>query len=146
MNKKIVWLSALTLAMSVSQASLACDCKVSSLAGDHFEQMTGKLDLTADQKAKIKVIGAKAREDMKPKFMAMREIRMQLNALASSKELDQDKIDKLIDQNKEILGSLMKMRVMVRHDVDMVLTDKQRAKMDGMISDWKEKQMKNDES
>ena len=139
MNKKIIWLSALALSMTISQGALACDCKMSMSPNQHIEKMTAKLDLTADQKAKIEAITTKAREEMKPKIEEMHASRMQLNELANEKDMDQSKVDKLLDQNKEILGSIMKMRVMVRHDIDMVLTDKQKAKLDSMMSDWKAK-------
>ena len=144
MNKKIIWLSALALSMSISQATLACDCKVSATHKDHFEQMTAKLDLNADQKEKIKEISAKAREEMKPKFMELRENRMKLNELASAKELDKDKIEQLINQNKDIMGSLMNIRIATRHEINMVLNDKQKARLDTMISNWKEKHMARD--
>ena len=111
---------------------------------DRLERMTHKLYLTADQKMKIKAIGDKAREEMKPKYDEMRSNRMQLNELAAAKEIDQAKVDKLIDQNKEIFGTIMKMRVIVRHDVDMLLTDKQKEKLDKMVADWKEKHMHKD--
>ena len=144
MNKKIIWLSALALSMSLSQATFACDCEMPSSPKDRLERMTHKLDLTADQKMKIKAIGDKAREEMKPKYDEMRSNRMQLNELAAAKEIDQAKVDKLIDQNKEIFGTIMKMRVIVRHDVDMLLTDKQKEKLDKMVADWKEKHMHKD--
>jgi len=142
MNKKIMWLSAIALSISVSQATLACNCNVSAVSVDRFEQMTENLDLTDDQKIKVKAIGEKAREDMSPKFVELRKIRMHLNELASAKELEQSKIDPLIEQNKEVLGAIMKMRVTVRHDVDMILTEKQKAKLDDMVSDWKKSTQK----
>jgi len=86
----------------------------------------------------------KARQDMKPKLEQLREIHMQLNELAAAKELNQPKIDQLIEQKKEITGSIMKMRIMAKHDVNMVLTDKQKAKLDGMVADWKVKHMEKD--
>ncbi len=144
MNKKIILLSAFALSLSMSQVVLACGCKTTYESGDRYVQMAEKLDLTAEQKTKIQAISDKAREDMKPKFDEMRSIRMQLNEQAAAKEVDEAKIDKLIDQKKELLGSIMKTRVMVRHDIDMVLTDAQKAKMNKMMAEWKAKHMKND--
>lgn len=144
MNKKTIWLSALALSMSLSQATLACDCEMPSSPKDRLVRMTEKLDLTAEQKNQIKAISEKAREEMKPKYEQMHANRMQLNELAAAKDVDQTKVDKLIDENKEILGSIMKMRVMVRHDIDMVLNDKQKEKLNKMVSEWKEKHMKKD--
>ena len=151
MNKKIICFSALALSMSMSQATLACDCDMNSARGEHyehmtskFEHMTEKLDLTADQKEKIKTISEKARNDMKPMFEEIRANRMKLNELADAKDIDQTQIDKTIDQNKDIMGSMMKMRVMTRHDIMVVLTDKQKAKLDVMMAHWKAKHMKKD--
>lgn len=141
MNKKMIWLSALALSMSISQATLACDCGRDWTPGDRMEKMTESLDLTADQKAKIKAIGTQAKESMKPKMVEMRDIRMQLNTLADAKVLDEGKIDALISQRKEIMGTIVKGRLMVRHDISMILTDAQKAKLAQMVAAWKAKHM-----
>ena len=144
MNKKIILLSALALSMSLSQATLASDTAMTDVVGSRYEKMADKLELTSDQKAQIKANSTKAKEQMKPKFQEMRANHMELSQLADAKDLDETKIDKLIDQNKEIIGSLMKMRVTVRHDISMLLTEKQKMKLDGMVSDWKAKHMTQD--
>ena len=140
MNKKIIALSALALSMSFSQATFACDglCgdHKSYMAGERYQKMTEKLDLTADQKSKIMAIGTKAREDMKPKLEEMRSIHMQLNKLAGEKVLDQGKIDTLVNQKKDIVGAVTQMRITTRHDIDMVLTAPQKAKLDAMVMKW----------
>lgn len=144
MNKKIIWISAIALSMSVSQATLACGCHHDMMSGEHYEKMIRKLDLTADQQSKIKAIKDKTREEMKPKFMEMRSIQMQLNTLAGAKDLDKEKVDKLITEKKDIMGSVMLMRVTTRHDIDMVLTAPQKAKLEAMKAKWEAKHMKKD--
>ncbi len=42
------------------------------------------------------------------------------------------------------MGAMMKMKFMDRHDINVVLTEKQKAKMTSMVSAWKEKHMKKD--
>ncbi len=143
MNKKVIWLSAIALSMSVSQATLACHGTHKSMAGGHFEKMSSKLDLTADQKAKIKTISDQAMETLKPKLQEMRNIHNQLNDLVNAKDIDESKVDDLIKQKTELSASIMKTRLMTRHEINMVLTDAQRAKMADMVAKWKAKHMKN---
>ena len=144
MNKKIIWLSALALSMSISQATLACGCGQAYVSGERYEKMTAKLDLTADQKEKIKMISAQAKDSLKPKIEEMRAVRMQLNEQADAATPDESKIDSLINQQKDIAGSIMKIRVMTRHQVAMILTDAQKVTLAKMVSDWKAKHMKKD--
>lgn len=142
MNKKIIWLTAFALSMSVSQVTLACgNHHKAFITGERYEKMAEKLDLSADQKTKIKAIGMKARDEMKPKFHEMRVIHKKLNHLAKAKVLDHNKINHLISQQKDLVGAIALMKVTTRHDINMALTDAQKAKLASMVKKWEEKRV-----
>ena len=142
MNKKMIWLSAFALSMCVSQVVLACPNQHAWMSGNRFEKITDKLDLTSDQKAKIKTIKMQTKEKLKPKFTEMHANRIQLNELANADVLDESKIDSVINQQKDLLGSVIKMRVMTRNEISKVLTAEQKSKLHGMIAKWDEKHQK----
>lgn len=147
MNKKMIWLSALVVSMSLSQATFACGCHGSDLPDyKHHEKMIDKLDLTADQSAKIKSIRAHAKEDVMPKLKEMRANRKALNDLANQPALDEDKVNKLIDQQEKLGAEIAKIRVHARHEISLILNEKQKSKLQEMRAKWEKKHsMKKDD-
>jgi Spy/CpxP family protein refolding chaperone len=138
MTKKTLLFTALALSMSLSQASLACHGDSHWMYGERYEKMEKKLHLTSDQKDKIKELRLAAHKAMQPLRQDLRDNHMKLNELARANTLDEGAIDSLINQQKEILGKLMKMRLMIKHDITMDLTEKQRSDMVSMAAKWKE--------
>lgn len=148
MNKKTIWLSALAFSVLIGQNAIACDSGCSGSTehklhawhmDKHFEKMVGKLDLTADQKNKIKAITDQAKTSMKPKFIEMRTISMQLNDLAKESVLNEGKMQDLITQKEKLVGEITKMRVMTRYQINQVLDAKQKVKMDKMTQEMRDK-------
>lgn len=133
MNKKIICLSALALSFSLSQAPLTYAGHSKCFAGEHVAKMTEKLDLTTDQKAKIKAIREKAKADLMPLHKDMIANRQAVNALFKSGTVDDSKLETLFNQEKETLGSILKVRMMERRDISNLLTDKQKEKLAGMM-------------
>ena len=136
MNKKTTFLSALVLSVSLCQATLASPDQTQQPFVDRFEQVSQKLDLNADQKAKIKTIREQAKKDLRPKFIEVRKIHHQLNDLSVSNTIDESKLDSLVNQEKELLGSIVKARVMERRDIFNVLTPEQKIRFSSMVKDW----------
>ena len=63
MNKKILWLSAIALSISVNQAVIACGCNNKG----HSKNVVSKQDLTANQKEKINGVKNNANDEFKSK-------------------------------------------------------------------------------
>ena len=145
MKGKILCLSALTIALSLSQSVMACGDKGCSkhMKNHHSEsrmdKVVEKLDLSTEQKAKIKVIRTKARADMAPEFKKLHALRHEKNQLVAEPKMNEHKLDKIIHQEKEAWGAIMKIRAMERHDISMELTPKQKEKMKEMTRKWEEK-------
>ena len=140
MNKKLVCLSALALSLSMSQATFACD-KMSHFGSDRMEKMTEKLDLTADQKAKIKTIREQAHQANLSKYEQLHKLHAQMNDLLSASTVDESKLDDMINQEKDLLGAVIKTHAMERHDISNVLTDQQKTKFKAMLQQWEEKHL-----
>lgn len=140
MNKKMIWLSAFALSMSLSQVSFACGCHGGELPDyKHHEKMIDKLDLTSEQSAKIKRIRAHAKDEIMPKLNEMRDNRRMLNELANEPTLNEDKVANIIEKQEKIGGEIAKIRVHARHEVSMVLNEKQKAKIQEMRMKWEKK-------
>lgn len=144
MNKKMIWLSALALSMSLSQVTMACGCHEANVTPNKpHEKMIDKLDLTAEQKTKINDIRARAKAEMMPKFKEMHENHKALNELSNEPTLDENKIDKLIENQEKLGGEIAKLRVHTRHEINLILNDKQKMKLHEMKMTW-EKNHKTD--
>lgn len=138
MIKKIICISAFALSISLSQSTLACHNHSAYLTSERYENMTKELNLTADQKNKIKAIRMESREKMKSEVKEMRKNRMKINELTIADVLDEAKVNKLISEQKELMGSIIKMRVMTKHDISKVLTAKQKTMLETKMKQWHE--------
>lgn len=95
---------------------------------DKIEAMAGSLNLTEQQQAKIKTIRSQFKDSMKAKMDEMKKLKMQAKALVHTDTLDEAKIDSIISQQKEVMGSMMKLKYTMKHDIYAVLSPEQKAK------------------
>lgn len=140
MNKKLMSLSALALSLSLAQAPLAFadHGKGRFGGGQKMSQVVSQLDLSADQKVKIKAICDKAKSERKAKHQELRAVRMQINQAFGSNSVTESKIDEFATQEQQIMGEIVKIRLTERLEVSKVLTDEQKAKMADMLAKWKD--------
>ena len=138
MNKKLFWLIAFTFSVALCQPiyadqhkdesakQVSCPCK---------KMWVKTLDLNDEQQAKMKAIRAQARAVKKKKKDELITINNQIQELIKLNELDESKLDVLINQKKEIMGTLMKSRAMTKHQMYNVLTPAQRAKYEDLTKE-----------
>lgn len=129
MNKKIILLFALALSLCVGPMTVVCADHAKCFMGAHFAKAVSKLDLTADQKTKIKAIHDKAKEDLAPLHKQMMVTHQQVEELFKSSKMDDSKFDSLINDKKEIIGSIIKIKMNERRDISNVLTEQQKQKL-----------------
>ena len=139
MNKKIMSLSALVLSMSMSQVTLACSEHMHHHSGERLVKMAEKLDLNAEQKAKIKAIGEKAHQAVKPAYEELHALRHQSNELLAAEKLDERQLERVIDKEKDVVGTMLKIKAMERRDISSVLTVKQKEKFEAMLQQHEKK-------
>src|SRR3990167_2705636 len=107
MYKKILSLSALTLALSLTHSNIAL---AHDTCNDGFKahKVVKKLDLTHDQKTKIETIMAQTEVGMMRDRLALREIRKEVNLAFVANTMDDAQIDKCIGKKLPLIGDMMK--------------------------------------
>lgn len=130
MNKKLIWLSALTLALTIGQSSFACGTDKTQTTQCHcsgHKSMSGKLNLTDEQKGKIKAIKTAAHKSLKADHQQVILLRQQINTLVKTDKLDENKLDDLINQLAKIKSSMLKTKTIMKNQIYNVLTVQQKA-------------------
>src|SRR5690348_9555229 len=108
MSKKFIWLSVITLILTLGQPSFACSGDAKQCDAHHrFDKLAQELNLTADQKAKIKAFKEQARASFKAKYAQLRSLRSQVNTLVKADKIDEAKLDSLVEQINKIRGSML---------------------------------------
>lgn len=97
-----------------------CDCPKAKLISS--------LNLTDEQKAKIKQIKEQARANMQENMQAMKDICQKMNTLIQSEKLDTQELDKLVNQKTALMAAKIKNKVMVKNQIYNILTPEQKAK------------------
>ncbi len=142
MSVKLFSLSALALAFAVAHVPAAVACpKIDK--EDWVLNVAEKLDLTTEQKVKIKIYAQKAKIELTVKRHEWRNIHKQVNEAFRSTSINEAKIDEFAHQEEKVMGSMAKIRLHERYDIFSTLDDKQKEKMNQIIKDWEEKHLKN---
>ena len=139
MKRKIILLLALAMTLCVGPISVVYADHGKCFMGTHVAKAISKLDLTADQKTKIKAIRDKAKQDLAPLHKQMMVTHQQIEELFKAAKIDDSKFDSLINDKKELIGSIIKIRMNERRDISNVLTEQQKQKLATMMQQWKTK-------
>ena len=133
MIKKIIWLSTLILALTIGQQSIACSAENKSKNCHCGEKkLSNSLNLTDDQKLKIKALRIQSRNALKTNYQQLKALRNQINAMVKMDKIDEGKLDSLIAQRNKIKAVMMKSHIMMRHQICSLLTDKQKIQFNEM--------------
>lgn len=140
MSKKLIGL-ACALTLMLVQPGFACDQnnKPCDAAHHRFDKLEAALELTPEQKTKIKTYKKQTRASMKVNYAQLKALRSQISILVKSDKVDEAKLDSLIEQVNKIKGAMLKSRIMMQHEMYMLLTDKQKAKYQALKKIWEEK-------
>jgi len=103
-----------------------------------MENMVQKLDLTADQKEKMMTMKKQAKAEMKAKHDEMHAIHKEMGPLVETDKMDEAKLDALIQQEKEVVASMTKNKMMLKHQFYGVLDAKQKAMFSTMSKQCEE--------
>ncbi|MBL7478946.1 Spy/CpxP family protein refolding chaperone [Legionella bononiensis] len=129
MSKKLIWLSVITLALIIGQPSYACPAEKNPSKSCHCndsKKISQNLNLTHDQKAKIKAIRVQAKTQLKSSYKQLKVIRAQINDLIKAEKIDEAKLDNLINQRSKIKGAMLKSHILMRHQIYSLLTAQQK--------------------
>ncbi len=139
MIKKMILLPALALSLTFSVPSFADQHENGQCPCMRMQKISQELNLTADQKEKIKAIKEEARKSLQANKEEMISIRTQVKELIKSDKIDEAKLNKLLEQKKEILASKMKTKIMMKNQIYNVLNAQQKAKFSAMMDKWENK-------
>ncbi len=144
MNKKIMFLPALALSMIFSHSTFADEdmLKDKQCPCIKIQKMKQELNLTPEQHDKIKAFKEKLKDDKKAKKEQLMSINKQVRELVKEDKLDEAKLDQLINQKTEIMASMMKNNIKLKHEIYGVLDSKQKKQFSAIMEQWEKKHMK----
>jgi Spy/CpxP family protein refolding chaperone len=131
--KKMLSLFVVALSLVFSQAQ-AC---MSEEAHERVEKMVSKLDLTKEQRDKIHAIRAETKQKVMPLREKLRDVRHQVNEAFKTNSMNSFKESGFVREEKDVIGSMIKVRMDERVAIHNVLNEKQRMKFANMMEEWK---------
>ena len=138
MNKNILWTFLVVFSLFFGQTAFADDQDHSCGCGKKMKEMVQSLKLDDAQQAKLKTIKEQAKANAKANWEQMKALRVQIDQLVQSDKMDESKLDSLIAQKKELFASMMKTKIMTKHQIYTLLTPQQKTQYQEMIKNWKE--------
>lgn len=96
------------------------------------QTMLAKLDLSEDQKEKIKGIMLEGKQESLPLENQLREKRARLRTLSSGDTYDVAALNKVVDEMSALQGSIKKIHIAKKGEIRALLNDEQKIKFDTM--------------
>jgi periplasmic protein CpxP/Spy len=140
MSKLISIVTALLLSFNLSQTALAdSQCgKQYGYKGKIFK-LYKKLDLTDEQKQKVKAIKQQYKEGKKALYSKYKGLRGKMHELIKPESIDQDKLNALIQKKQEMLAEKIKLKVKMKRAIYQVITPEQRKKLEQVVKKMRQK-------
>jgi Spy/CpxP family protein refolding chaperone len=95
----------------------------------HVDRMAARLDLTTEQRDKVRAIVDKTRTQTRELRDQLSENRKQLQSLTQSGTAKESEIRKLADNQGKLIANMIVQRSKVQGEINAVLTPEQREKM-----------------
>lgn len=121
MSKKLIGLLLVSFCFLSAQSTFADHCPC-------MKKMTQELKLTSEQQAKFKEIKQNTKDLAKSKESELKSLHAEIKDLIKAEKMDEAKLDKLVQKKEEILGSMMKARIMAQHQMYQALDTEQKVK------------------
>lgn len=136
--KKLALIPLILLGLGLAQPTFADKDK--GYCPKKMQKMTKELNLSKEQQDKIKDIKQTAYDKLKSQKSKMSSVYKQMKSAAFSEKMDESQVDALVKEKKDLMGEMLKTKLMMKNDVYNVLNDKQKAKFKQMM-DKKYKKM-----
>jgi protein CpxP len=143
--KKIIFAIAAVVVLAAGAIFVAGQIKGRSGAkgfghgrGHMAGMMLRGLNLTDDQKAKVKSIFEAAKTDVQPLREALKENRKKLNSVTANGAFDQAQIQAIADEQGALMSKMIVEREKVKSQIIAILTDEQKAKAAQMRENFKQ--------
>ncbi|WP_010653781.1 Spy/CpxP family protein refolding chaperone [Fluoribacter dumoffii] len=137
MNNKILLLPTLILAVILVQPSSACVGDINQCKLQHqFDRLAQELNLSANQKAKIRAYKEQSDASFKDNYAQLRLLGSEMSALTQADILDQKMLDSLIEKVNIIRGSMLKNKIIMQHHIYALLDEKQKIQFIEFKKNW----------
>lgn len=107
--------------------------------GNMIGKALRRLDLTDDQKAKVKAIMEASRTNVEPLMQQMRDNHAKIAALGTDGTFDQAKVEALANDQSGVMAKLIVEKEKAKAQVFALLTDAQKAKAAAMRAKFEER-------
>jgi protein CpxP len=135
MFKKFLWLATLVSSLMMSQMVLAD----SSMCRESLSQMVQSVNPDAAQKAKIDPILEQLKSTLKANGSQMEALEPQITEQVNAPNIDQEKFNKLVEHQTNLIGDVMKAKIMAKNQIFSILNPEQKGKLQDMIKKSNEK-------
>lgn len=137
----MILIPAMVMSLALSPAAFAMDHKDGGeQCGCQKARMWDKkLDLTDEQKAKIKDIKKQSKEQMQQQYEKLKSVSSQLQQLVTSDKWSEEKLNELIAQKAQIMADKMKIKYNMKHQIYSLLNEKQKQTYSNMMKKWDKK-------
>ncbi len=116
-------LSALLIALSVTMTPVqACMGEMH----ERLEKVASKLDLSKEQRAQIHTINQESKQKLMPLREQLKGIHQHVDEAYRTNAMNAFKLNGFVREEKEIVGSMIKIRMNERYKISQLLTEKQR--------------------
>lgn len=132
--KKMLWIIAFAFSFGISHNVLA-----DSWCGGGLRTVVQSLKLDETQKGKIQPILDQLKSSLKDSWSQMDAIDSKISQQADSANMDRDTVNGLVDQKTQLIGNMMKAKIMAKNQILAVLTDKQKAELQSMMKKAEDK-------
>jgi protein CpxP len=135
MFKKSLWIITFVSSLMINQMVFAD----SSVCGESLSQMVQSINLDATQKEKIKPILDQLKSTLKASGSQMDASVSQIRQQVNSTNMDQEKVNSLVDEKTKLIGDVMKAKIMAKSQIFSILNPQQKGKLQDMIKKSDEK-------
>lgn len=133
MYKKIFGVAVLVFSLFVCPTVFAHSC------GESMKDMLESLKLDDSQKQKVKPILESMKSSMKQNGEQAHDLSKQINDQVIAPNMDQSAVNALIDKKAKIIGDMIKVKVMAKHQIYTVLNDEQKTQLQSMMKKKEDK-------
>lgn len=135
MYKKLIGSAVLAFSLAASaNVFAACGCPT-----EGFRKMVDSVNLDATQKEKIKPIMENLRTSMKSNVESLKDINSQLKDQVTAATYNESAVSGLVDKKTQILGTMMKAKMLAKSQVYALLTPEQRTMLQTKMKALREK-------
>lgn len=140
MQKKLLMLTIFVLPFLFTSFSYAHEGKAYNAHGSYckmdMKKMLESLNLSQEQKAKIKEIKQNVAKMKDEDKQALADNDKKIKELIVSDNLDENALGNLVQQKMDVIGKLIKAEIKAKNDMFKVLDAKQQEKFKEIVKKW----------